>query len=101
MATLALGACGVNRVAEPGWRRIGRIDAVGRRSLWIREHSFGAIELCAGREGDDAYVRITPENPQWRELSEVLGAARFAAEFEDRDGLTLEREAIARGEKVE
>lgn len=89
----------LNRCHEPGWRRIGRIDKPQRRSLWIRE-SRGGIELCAGREGDDAYVRLTPDNPQWRELRDVLTRARFAAEFEDSDGLTLEREAIARGEVV-
>lgn len=94
-----------NRYHDPGWRRIGRIDSVGRRSLWIREtwNSDGpvCIELCAGREGDDAYGRITPDNPQWAELEDVLSRARFAAENEDRDGLTLDREAIARGESVD
>jgi hypothetical protein len=88
------------RCQEPGWRRIGRIDAPERRSLWIRE-SRDVIELCAGREGDDAYVRITPDNPQWHDLSDVLSRARFAAEYEDDDGLTLEREAMIRGEAVE
>jgi len=84
----------INRFLDPGWERIGRIDKAERRSLWIRE-SPDVIELCAGREGDDAYVRITPENPQWRDLSSVLGCARFAAEYEDDDGRTLEREATA------
>lgn len=84
------------RAYEPGWMRIGRIDSTGRRSLWIRE-TDGTIELCAGREGDDAYVKITPENPQWIELEDVLRSARFAAEFEDADGLTLERESPSGG----
>jgi len=89
------------RYLEPGWLRIGRIDKPLRRSLWIREsHRPEVIELRAGREGDDAYVRITPDNPQWHELSGVLTCARFAAEYEDNDGLTLEREAVARGEAV-
>lgn len=87
------------RYLEPGWRRIGRIDKQGRRSLWIRE-SRDAVELCAGREGDDAYVRI-PDDASTRGLRDVLGCARFAAEYEDDDGLTLEREAMARGEAVE
>jgi hypothetical protein len=87
-------------ITEPGsrWHRIGRIDSTGRRSLWIRE-TYGpdssVIELRAGREGDDAYVRLTPENPQWGQLSQVLGCARFAAEYEDPDGMTLERENVA------
>lgn len=92
----------LNRCIDPGWRRIGRIDSAGRRSLWIREtwnrDGPACIELCAGREGDDAYVRITPDNPQWRDLENVLTCARFAAEYEDGDGLTLDREAAARGE---
>ena len=85
----------LNRCAEPGWLRIGRIDSPRRRSLWIRDTRGAqpAIELCAGREGDDAYVKITPENPQWRELQHLLSCAKFAAEFEDPDGLTLAREA--------
>jgi hypothetical protein len=83
----------LNRFTEPGWRRIGRIDAVGRRSMWIRE-TAGSIELCAGREGDDAYVRITPENPQWTDLLDVLLCARFAAEWEDPEGLALERDGL-------
>lgn len=90
----------LNRCHESGWRRIGRIDSTARRSLWIRETWTGAsapacIELCAGREGDDAYVRITPDNPQWRDLTNVLLTARFAAEYEyeDSDGMTLDREA--------
>lgn len=88
-----------NRYQDPGWRRIGRIDKPQRRSLWIRE-TYNTIELCAGREGDDAYVKIAPDNPQWHDLRDVLSRARFAAEYEDNDGLTLEREAAARGEQA-
>lgn len=88
-------------ITAPGsrWHRIGRIDSTGRRALWIRE-TYGpgssVIELRAGRGGDDAYARLTPEDPQWGQLSQVLGCARFAAEYEDPDGLTLEREAVER-----
>ena len=32
-------------------------DPAGRRGIWYRE-SPGVVELCAGRDGDDAYVRI-------------------------------------------
>lgn len=88
-------------LASPGerWHRIGRINNTGQRSLWIREtYAPGspAIELRAGKGGADAYVRLTPDNPQWQELRQVLVRARFAAEYEDPDGLTLEREAWAR-----
>jgi hypothetical protein len=71
-----------------GFTRIGRIDSVGRRSLWLKEGA-GALELRAGREGDDAHVRITADNPQFREIDDVMSAARFAAEWEDSTGLTL------------
>lgn len=39
-----------------------------------------AIELRAGREGNDSYVRIDRTNPQFVELFEVLSTALFAAE---------------------
>lgn len=35
-------------------------------------HPPTSIELCAGREGDDAYVKIEPSNPAWNELLDVL-----------------------------
>ena len=43
------------RCDEPGWVMLAQADE--RRGLWIRirKHS---IELCAGREGDDGYVKI-------------------------------------------
>lgn len=75
-----------------GYARIGRICGAGRRSLWMR-YCDGGFELRAGREGDDAYVRITKDNPQYIELLDVMSAAYFAAEWEEDDGLTLEREA--------
>jgi hypothetical protein len=76
-------------LAAQGFHRIGRIDSVGRRSLWLREEQ-GAIELRAGRDGDDACVRVTSADPLYRELAHVLGCARFAAECEQSDGMALE-----------
>ena len=43
------------RRCEPGWLQLLPFDEAGRRSLWIRVSS-DKVELCAGREGDDAYV---------------------------------------------
>lgn len=63
---------------ESGWTRIGRYDSARRRSLWCRlvgEDELGnvqAIELCSGREGDDAYVKLTPADPQWKALCDLL-----------------------------
>lgn len=76
-------------LAAEGFHRIGRIDVAGRRSLWLREET-GAVELRAGREGDDERVRITADHPQYRDLASVLSAARFAAEWEDRRGHGLD-----------
>jgi len=66
------------RGGEPGWERIGLFDSAERRALWRRvigEDEFGepdAIELCSGREGDDAFVRIDRSNPQWADIADVL-----------------------------
>jgi len=103
-------------LAKEGFHRIGRIDAVGRRSLWLREESH-AIELRAGREGLDCSVRIqydaaldglppirepracgqvqavhtiTMGNPAFFFLQSALSYARFAAEFETPRGDALE-----------
>lgn len=82
-------ACsGDDRQAEEGFTRIGRIDSVGRRSLWLKiEQSFGempaAIVLRAGREGDDAEVRIEQgdlSKEKFKLLLEALGRALYAAE---------------------
>ena len=72
-----------------GWVRIGRKDRSGRRSLWLRvndadrENPFmdefrGPIELCAGREGDDAYVYIDEGNPLHSQIHDVLTTALYA-----------------------
>jgi hypothetical protein len=70
------------RGGEPGWVRIGRYDRAERRSLWCRVvNKEGdtdglddpiAIELCSGREGDDAYVKLTAADPQWGDLCNLL-----------------------------
>lgn len=80
----------------PGFDRIGRIDSVGRRSLWMRHYQEGdisTIELRAGREGDDARVVIPRTSELAGEIHEVLLTARFAADWEDPRGCTHELEA--------
>lgn len=84
-----------------GFQRIGRMDAAGRRSLWMRvTRGIGgidpSIELRAGRDGNDAGVVIDPSNPQYGPLTDVLCAARFAAEWEDRGGNGLDPMGIER-----
>jgi hypothetical protein len=77
------------RLAALGFHRIGRIDAAGRRSLWLRVER-DAFELRAGREGDDAVVRVTKDHPLFLALVDVMGYARFAAEWEDPQGHGLD-----------
>ncbi len=96
------------RLDEPGWDEIGKRCAAGRRSLWLRVNytneeiaraeariaeygpdggaiyahgeNVASFELCAGREGDDDYVKVDHSNPQFAELLGILLTARFAAE---------------------
>ena len=65
-------------ISWDGWIKIGATCSVGRRSLWLREGD-GFFELRAGREGGDAYVKVTVDNPQYRELLDVVTTAEFAA----------------------
>ncbi len=82
------------RLRAEGFDRIGRIDAVGRRSLWLKVHQHPgerphAIELRAGREGDDSSVIIKELDFGFRDLLDVMMSARFAAEWEQRTGYGL------------
>lgn len=77
------------------WTRIG--DQRGRRSLWallalkdpdglLTPDNIETIQLCAGREGDDAKVSIdrsTIEPAIWANLVEVITAAIYAVECND------------------
>lgn len=88
---------------QQGFDRIGRIDAAGRRSLWLKVEygpkgqegvydTVDAFVLRAGREGDDIEVRVTRDNPQFRDLLEAVERARYAAEWEDPRGFALKPE---------
>jgi hypothetical protein len=67
-----------------------RLVGTGRRGLWMRyvTEDPGAIELCAGREGDDSYARLATgfdAPPDIRiaykgfvDLLHVLQTAKFA-----------------------
>lgn len=77
------------RDQQPGWQVLAKYDKPGRRGLWLRSTTVGAdgelasFEVCAGREGDDAYVRFemppvgTPEHKQLWELHECLSRAAW------------------------
>ena len=85
--------------SEPAdmWTRIGRLDSAGRRSTWARlEYVEGpprggyfegvpythaddgdvvAVEMCGGREGDDAFVRVERGDPAFPGLCNVVSYA--------------------------
>jgi len=80
------------KIDEPGWIEIGKRCSADRRSVWVRmldasgkpavseiETPVRTIELCAGREGDDAFVVITKDNPQWASLLDLYLVAVYAA----------------------
>ncbi len=72
---------------DRSWTRIGRYDSALRRSTWARinetegphlyrtHEDVTSIELCSGREGDDAYVKITPDNPAFAGIYDVIAYA--------------------------
>jgi hypothetical protein len=73
------------------WVEIGKACSAKRRSLWLRitmrageERAItytgrtAKFELCAGREGDDAYVSVDTTNPQFEQLLDVMLTAQFA-----------------------
>jgi hypothetical protein len=96
MCDQVLGEAPPERSHIPGFDRIGRLDAVGRRSLWMRHYDEGdipVIELRAGREGEDARVVIPRTTALAGEIHAVLWAARFAADWEDPRGCAHELEA--------
>ncbi len=72
-------------LAVAGYHRVGRIDAAETCSLWLLEED-DAIELRAGRRGEDARVRVTTEYPLYLEIRDVLAWARSAATWEDPRG---------------
>lgn len=48
-----------NRAFEPGYVLAAMNDVSQRRGIWYRHNKEeNSIEICAGREGDDGYVKI-------------------------------------------
>jgi hypothetical protein len=65
------------RCDEPGWVLIGPVRT--RRSLWYRLKPGVGVELCAGREGDDAYAVVECGGAALATLADLLATAEFAA----------------------
>lgn len=76
------------RAEEKGWIRVAKLDKAQRRSLWVRLDD-NKIELCAGREGDDAYAVIYFSGgmgPQeLAALRDVVETAEWALEMDSDD----------------
>jgi len=66
-----------------GWLRIGKYCSADRRSLWARKvvnrHGVHAVELAAGREGRDAFVRVVEGDRLYAAVLQVVETAVFAA----------------------
>lgn len=68
------------RASQPGWQCASMHDPAGRRGIWFRRESPGAVEVCAGREGDDAYVRIAVgDTVSSEQVTAVLGCLAVGA----------------------
>lgn len=67
----------MNRCLEPGWVAVACPD--GRRGLWIRT-TDRTVELCAGRDGDDAYVSFRCDEVQATATRDVVSTALYAYE---------------------
>lgn len=72
----------MERSRQSGWVLAVRDDPSGRRGFWYREtveDGRHVLELCAGREGDDVYVRLVEgESITVEQLREIICAAEHA-----------------------
>lgn len=85
------------RNQQPGWCEIALPD--GRRGLWSRV-SLNQLELCAGHDGDDAYIKLTAGDTLSLEticaLEDVLNTLRFAWDMEQSRRLRAVRDQADR-----
>lgn len=77
------------KILDIGWKEVIIPDPQGRRGLWVRMNGAPdtEIELCAGREGDDAHVRLYEGQVIDKRtiylLRDVIDYLRYAAELLD------------------
>ena len=62
------------------WLRLIWVDEAAEERGIAEYDKIEAIELCAGREGDDAYLKIDHSNPQFSGILDIVLTAVFAAE---------------------
>jgi len=72
------------RVDKPSWELVAMADY--RRGIWLRQNKDKTVlEVCAGREGDDEYVKLTVGEvltaQQLSQLEGVFRAFRWATEI--------------------
>lgn len=82
---------------EDGYEEMLRPD--GRRGLWMRGADDSTVELCAGREGDDAYVKLCAsqtlsEEDIWK-LRDLISTVGFAVEVAEQNAAPNWRERRA------
>ncbi len=61
------------RYNEPGYVQCAQYDSDYRRAIWYRKNKDDSIEVCAGREGDDDYVKLVPGEPLTKETMAAIG----------------------------
>lgn len=76
---------GLNRAFDPGWEQVADNDPAGRRGIWMRR-TGDTLEVCSGREGDDAYFLVEPgmvtTSETVEKLYEALAYGRWMVEYE-------------------
>jgi hypothetical protein len=79
-----------------GWIQVVPFDKSGRRSLWVRQ-SVGRLELCSGREGDDAgaFIPLDGSMLSRREVSDLKQVAEYAIWAFDIDDTEEEEESCS------
>lgn len=83
------------RYKQPGWELAAMNDPAGRRGIWYRatfagENELVALEVCGGREGDDAYARFEVHEHNRdavHGLLDVLERAAWAVDMARDEGL--------------
>jgi len=86
----ATGRPASGRASEDGWILVALNDPTGRRGIWMRPlwlddpahnvRTLMVLELCAGREGDDAYTAFSNPSEELHGLFECLDIGRWMLE---------------------
>lgn len=91
-----------NRAYEGGWTLVAMNDPAGRRGIWYK-WADDTLEVCAGRGGDDDYVRVAAGDTVTPRLLHCLvgvmqtgaWAVQLAADQKDPAGVAVYRQTSA------